>query len=123
MKNFKVVFPSGYNIIDEINDNIDINVVLKDGQVYFATVFTIKNIEFLMEKNKLKFFWADSMIISDIIDKNNLKNTISNIIEDGLFNSILTRIGSINDIYGNSVDYESIVDFCNGFEIKIKGDS
>jgi hypothetical protein len=48
--NFKIYFPASYLVKDIYNDNIDINVILEDGQVFFATFFTLQNIQWLIAK-------------------------------------------------------------------------
>ena len=61
---FKVIFlPVGYDIKDVSNDNTDVNVVLPNNKVYFGTLFTQKNIQVLMEKDKQSFFWSTNMVI------------------------------------------------------------
>lgn len=118
MKDFKVLFPSGYIINDLNNDNIDVNVVFKNGQVFFATFFTIRNIASLMEKEKSGFFWADSMIIVENMEKKTLRKAIGQIIEQRLFEALFSHIGNFESIYGNNVAYDQIPDFSNGFEIQ-----
>ncbi|OGS71818.1 MAG: hypothetical protein A3G95_02830 [Flavobacteria bacterium RIFCSPLOWO2_12_FULL_31_7] len=118
MKDFKIVFPSGYSIKDTNNDNIDINVIFNNKQVFFATFFTVKNIITLMKKEKTDYFWADSMVIIESIEKKHLRNSIDSILEEGSFESIFSKIGNIEDIYGSNINYKKIIDFSNGFEIK-----
>ncbi len=43
---FKIIFPTGYQVADIFNDNIDINVVLENGDVFFGTLFTISNLDY-----------------------------------------------------------------------------
>jgi hypothetical protein len=33
---FKIIFPTGYQVADIFNDNIDINVVLENGDVFLV---------------------------------------------------------------------------------------
>lgn len=76
MKDFKVVFPSGYNINDYYDDNIDLNIVLPTGRVFFSTFFTILNINNLIQKDNALYFWSTDMIVV----KDLKKDTISSII-------------------------------------------
>lgn len=117
MIDFKIVFPSGYCIKDINNDNIDINVIFNNNQVFFATIFTLENINTLLIKDKLDYFWADSMVIVKNIEKKFLRDSIISMLKDGSFESIFSKIGNIKDIYGNKINYDKIIDFSNGFEI------
>lgn len=118
MIEFKIVFPSGYSVKDINNDNIDINVIFQNNQVFFATVFTVENIITIMKKDKLDYFWADSMLIFEKIEKKSLRNSIASILEEGSFELIFSKIGNIQDIYGININYDKIIDFSNGFEIR-----
>jgi hypothetical protein len=62
---FKIIFPSGYNLNldDETDGNIDINIILKNGNVFFATLFTILNLDYLLNKHDEPCFWATDMLI------------------------------------------------------------
>ncbi len=43
----------GHQEWNALDDNVDIEVKLKDGRRYTATVFTIRNIETLFAKSKV----------------------------------------------------------------------
>lgn len=118
MIEFKITFPSGYNIDNVNNDNIDVNIILKDEQVFFATFFTIENIKQLMDKNELDYFWADSMIITKKLDKESMRRAIILAFEDETFNSIFSKIGNITDVFGVDKHFNEIIDFSNGFDIR-----
>lgn len=72
-KKFKIVFPTGYQINNIYNDNIDVNVYLSTGEVYFATLFTVHNIEMLMKRENDYYFYSDSMIIFQDLSLKNIK--------------------------------------------------
>lgn len=118
MKKFKIIFPAGYSGTDILNDNIDINVVLEDGEVYFATVFTLENIKHLMIKDETTYFWADSLLISRSLDKVSLKMAVTETLQHEYFNQIFSRIGNISGIFGSNIIFEDIDDFSNGFDIR-----
>jgi hypothetical protein len=40
------------DILDEEDDNVDVKVYFDDGRIYTASIFTLKNIQALFEKNK-----------------------------------------------------------------------
>jgi hypothetical protein len=117
MIEFKIVFPAGYNIINEYNDNIDINILFSNDQVYFATIFTIENIKHLMDKHKSNYFWADSMLIINKINHNSLKESIYNALQEKTFELIFSKIGNIKSVYRKDIFFNDIKDFSNGFEI------
>lgn len=107
---FKILFPSGYQIDRKDNDNIDINVVTSDGKVYFATLFTLSNIEYLMKKDNDVYFWSDSMLIISDLQKITIKEAISRILSGGYTESVLNFIGNIENVYGVGKAYHEILD-------------
>jgi hypothetical protein len=78
--NFFILFPGGYRVRDVLNDNTDIYIVLKNNhsKVYFATLFTLDNVKFIMEVNDEKWFWSSNFLVV----KNLLKNEIYKIIDE-----------------------------------------
>lgn len=72
MKRFKIHFPvpyNSYNVKDIYDDNFDINVITEDGRIFFAILFTSKNVERLMSATKTAYFWARDMIIVKDLSK------------------------------------------------------
>lgn len=100
MKKFKIISPGGYSVSDVLNENIDINVILEDEVVYFATCFTPLNIEtLLLKEEKEVYFWATDMLIVKDLKKSTIREAVSQIIEDDLTEKILCRIGTIKTVY------------------------
>ena len=89
--NFKVFFPTGYQIKNETNDNLDLNVILENGEIFFCTVFTIENIHMLINADTLSFFWADSMVIVKDLSKECIRKFIKETIELESFNTIFLK--------------------------------
>ena len=110
MQNFKVIFPGGYKIKDIANDNIDLNIVLMDGSVFFATFFTITNIKGLMQKDHLVCFWATDMLIIKDLGKNTIRSAIIEIIDRGYFQYCFSKIGTIEKVYLGKKIYDEIID-------------
>lgn len=108
MKYFKVIFPSGYKINDYFNDNIDLNIVLSTGQVFFSTFFTISNINDLIEKDNAIYFWSTDMIIVKDLKKETIKNVISEMINNDYLESSCSYIGKINEIFSNIYNYSDL---------------
>lgn len=97
MIRFKISFPTGYYIDNFENDNIDMHVILDDGNVYVATAFTMINIKLLMGQDH--YFWASDMFIVPDLRIPTLKKAINEAINDHYFEFIFKKIGSIQDVY------------------------
>lgn len=109
MMDFKVVFPGGYNFNDYYDDNIDLNIILPNGCVFFSTFFTILNIKNLIERDNALYFWSTDMLIVKDLKKETIKNVIFNMIDDGYFESVCSYIGNINEVFPNIQNYCDIV--------------
>jgi hypothetical protein len=114
---FKVHFPSGYNLINELNDNIDINVILVNGDVYVASLFTVSNVESLLGKDGKSYLWSTDMIIVKDLNKRTIRETIEQIIETGYFEASCSKIGTVGQIFNEDDKYEDIVDMCGLMKI------
>ena len=114
---FKVLFPAGYQVNDILNDNTDINIVFENGDVYFAVFFTILNVEYLLVKDNIPYFWSDDMLIIKDLSQATIRESISLIVKTGCFVKAFTRIGRLgeNDLY-NGVSFDEIVDMAAGYE-------
>ena len=74
-----IIFPTYLEDITDIeNSNIDVFVELEDGYTYTVVVATVKNIESLMDKEKMNYFEPG---YSFIIVKKLTKEIISEAIE------------------------------------------
>lgn len=107
---FKIIFPSGYQIMDVLDDNLDINVIFDNGQVFFATLFTIKNVKSLMLKDEAVFFWAENMLIVTNLKKETIRRAIQESINEGCFRRAFCEIGFIENIYGIGKSYDELKD-------------
>lgn len=107
---FKVIFPAGYNVIDVIDDNLDINVILESGKVFFATLFTISNIKSLMLRDEAMFFLAEDMVIVADLEKDTIRRVVQESINDGFFERTFCQIGLVEDIYGIGMSYDGLND-------------
>jgi hypothetical protein len=109
MVNFKIIFPAGYSIETIYNDNIDINIILSNGSVYFAILFTVINIQTLMKNEKLLFFWSTDMVIIKDLKKETIMEVVSKIIEEGYLEISFSKIGSIENVYPTKKFYEEVI--------------
>jgi hypothetical protein len=111
MADFKIVFPGGYNVNDDNNDNIDLNIILPNGLVFFSTFFTISNIKTLIVKDNEVYFWATDMVIVKNLTKETIKSTVHRMINDGYLELACSKIGEIHDVFPNFKSYSDII--CN----------
>ena len=110
MKKFKISFPSGYNIRNISNDNIDIMVAFEDETVFYATLFTVSNIQELIEKDNDVYFWAQNMFVVKDLKKTTIKEAIAKSIKDEYFYFIFDRIGTIQNVYGENMTFTQLID-------------
>lgn len=90
-QSFEIRYPTGYQVTDVHNDNIDIHVIVND-KVYFATLFTLENISHLMKKDKESWFWATDMVIVSDLSASTIEVSIATMIESGYLEEALTEI-------------------------------
>jgi|SRR5690554_158459 len=100
---FRILSFSSFLDVNILNDNIDINVVFSNGDVFFATLITIENIKQLMEEES--FFWIDTMLIVSSLEKNSIKKSIKEVIENGYFEKIFSKIGTLKTLEGYVKSY------------------
>jgi hypothetical protein len=110
MKNFKITFPSRYQVIDYNNDNIDVNIILENGKVYFGTLFTLLNIEYLINKSNNVYFWSTNCVIITELKKETIRIAISKIIADDYLGIIFSDIGTIGTVFPDVRSFSEIVD-------------
>lgn len=108
MENFKVIFPSGYFINNYLDDNLDLNIVLPNGNVFFSTFFTIYNIKRLLEEEHSQYFWSTDMIVIDNLKKETIKHVVSNLIVEGYLETACSNIGQINEVFPNIKLYSDL---------------
>jgi hypothetical protein len=85
---------------DRVNDNIDVEVVLRDGRRFVATFFTAKNIESLFEKNKKTgecssglYLWAKNMIIVEELSLEVIEKTVDGLLRGGELRAAFSEVG------------------------------
>jgi hypothetical protein len=92
MVDFKIIYPAGYQIANIYNDNIDVNIVLSDGSVYFGTFFTLASIQDLIIQNEYSYFWCTNLVIVENLSENAIYKAVLNIMNDGYFENIFENI-------------------------------
>ncbi len=114
MNKFKIIIPAGYNIENFKDDNIDINVIFENGEIFFATLFQVDNIKKLMSQNEESYFFSDSMLILKDLKKETIKKSIEELIADSYFNNIFSKIGNLHSTKGYQLSFNNIQEFTNG---------
>ncbi|MFN8714197.1 MAG: hypothetical protein ACK5Z2_15220 [Bacteroidota bacterium] len=109
MREFKVVFPSGFVIDNSINDNIDAYIALSNDKVYTITFFTINNIELLMKGSNN--FWASDMVILRYLTKEIIIECIESLLQNDYFENAASYVGTIADILVPISKYDDLPDF------------
>jgi len=93
---------SRHRVADIFNDNIDIHIILRNDDVYVATLFTLKNIDILMRRDEASYFWASDMIIVSDLSHLTIRKAIQAALDDGYFENICSKIGTVKTVF----DYE-----------------
>jgi hypothetical protein len=86
--NFKFeIFNEDKMLIDI--DNVDVKIILENGDTFFLTFFTIANIQVLLKRYNETgecafgtYFWASNMVIVNSLNIENIKKTIEQLIKD-----------------------------------------
>ncbi len=99
--NFKLFFPAGYSISDILDDNIDVDVILENENVYVITLFTLDNIKKLMNSSTDSYFWASDMLVIKDLSPQTIEKAVSEIVADQTLTleSIGSYIGKINEVF------------------------
>jgi uncharacterized membrane protein len=116
MMDFKVIFPAGYRVENILNHNIDVNIILENSEVYFGTLFTLLNVQYLLNKDNEPCFWATDMLLVKDLSQNTIRESIALMIKNQCIEEAFTRIGTVYEIYGVS-NFEGIVDMEAGYNI------
>ena len=81
------------------NDNSDVIVTYENGEQWIASFFTYKNINALVEKNKLSgeclsgaYFWATDMILIDELSRARVESVINDLINEKEFETVFDKI-------------------------------
>jgi len=98
---FKVLFPAPYQVTDIYDDNLDVNIVLEGGDVYFGTLFTLKNINKLIGINSDVYFWSTDMLILKELSHQGIYAAVEAVLNDGYLDEIFSKIGTIETVYSH----------------------
>ena len=107
---FKISFPTGYQQTDIFQDNIDVNIILANGDIYFGTCFTVLDIQSIMSKGEEPYFWATDMVIVKDLRKETIREVVDYIIAEEYIDIIFSKIGTIGDHHIIWSSFEEIED-------------
>jgi hypothetical protein len=96
---FKVLCPAGYHVEDVFDDNLDLNIVLDTEEVFFATVFTVRNVQALLGRSPKPYFWTVDMFLVDNLRVPTILAAVASIVEEGLADTVFGRIGTTATVY------------------------
>ncbi|MDN5285642.1 MAG: hypothetical protein JWR38_1916 [Mucilaginibacter sp.] len=113
---FKITFPGGYNETNKLDDNIDVHIVLKSGDVFVSSLFTLSNIQKLITQFNSVSFWASDMIIVKDLSHETIRDAIQEIIDDEYLEHACTHIGRIEKRYPG-ITFEEIPDMADGRQL------
>lgn len=93
-EHYRVWFPADLEPSKAEDDNADVHVYFKNGEHYFATFYTVRNIESLFEKNRRTgeyssglYLLSPDMIIVERLTEDIVIRTIDALLADSLFHS------------------------------------
>lgn len=89
-----------FDSTDEVpQGNVDVEVLLKNEELYSATFFTLENISTIMKSYKKSgecsnglYFWSLNMIIVEKISEDEVKETVCDLLKTGEFFSVFMKI-------------------------------
>jgi hypothetical protein len=72
------------------DDNVDVSIRLWGGDIFYATLFTLKNIESIMQRYKDtgeclsgRYLWSKNMIIVESLDAKTIHAVIHDMVMNG----------------------------------------
>lgn len=87
-----------HEVDDVLNDNVDAEVVLSNGESRTVTFFTLRNIEQVLSRYKEsgeclfgKYFWAKDLIIVESLDFEVIRKVVWDLVESGEYEGALGR--------------------------------
>lgn len=116
----RINFPTGYQVMDLNNDNIDILIILEGGMVYAITAFTTENIAKLMKDNAEHFFWGTDMVIFSDLKIETIKEGIREMQEGSLFEDFFEPIGNIESVFGKPPVFGDLYYLNNPSSLKVE---
>lgn len=96
---YQTIIITGEQKLDPDDDNVDVEVQFHNGTRYVATFFTLKNLQSLFDKNKRTgecaaglYFYTPDMIVVEKLTPEVIRETICNLIQEGVFTSAFLQV-------------------------------
>jgi hypothetical protein len=100
-QHYKITVHAGLEGLDPIKDNVDVEVVFDDASRYWATFFTLENIQKIMENYEKSgecmkgfYFWATDMIVVRRLSRENISKVVGDLISKGEFDKAFSLASS-----------------------------
>lgn len=97
---YKLLIYSNANDINPIDDNVDVEIKLDNGETYVATFFTLENIKKIFNRYEITgecanglYLWSENMIIIENLSEEIVRKSIDDLIESG---EVYTAFKKIN---------------------------
>jgi len=81
------------------DDNVDVEVIFENGEIYSVTLFTLKNIARLLKEYEVSgecasgfYFWASDMVLVNDLKNETIKTVLDDLVETGEFKHACTKL-------------------------------
>ncbi|EAY24865.1 hypothetical protein [Microscilla marina] len=111
----RLSFPTGYKAQEIQDSNVDVYIILDNQDVYYATFFTLKNIQKLMSKAGIGsaegcYFWVADMVIIESITLNNIVVAIQDLIQSYSIDKALSKVGNESEFVSTPSEWLNLVE-------------
>jgi len=91
---YRIIIQHRAEPLELLNDNVDVEVIVNERDRYFATFFTLSNIERLMNRYMVSgecanglYFWAKNAIVIRDLEEHSIAKVIKKLLASGEFES------------------------------------
>jgi hypothetical protein len=100
-KNYNIIiFAERDQNMNEEDDNVDVEIVMNNGERYSGTIFTLKNIETLMKEYKqtgecckgLFFGGCKDLVIVERLNFEVIANIVESVFKEGEIETVFSRL-------------------------------
>jgi hypothetical protein len=99
MRKFKIHYPVPLLDDSVIDDNVDLNIILESGDVFFGLAMTPENIRKILNKKEYSYFWTTDFIVLPDLQKATIRIAVEEALGCGEFDSIFTPIGDLSTVF------------------------
>ena len=91
--------PGGHHVEDVFDGNLDLNIVLDTEEVFFATAFTVRNVQALLACSPETYFWSVDLFILDNLSVPTILAAVAHIVQAGMADTVFGQIGTTATVY------------------------